>query len=303
MLYAATIKLPKAPTCGSTALAATGRRHCTNPNCEAKDCSSHWVIDCYWEGGGKEGQFPPGFGQRKKPHQPQANQTTTNTPNPPTTSHTVLVAQSTGENWNSSVFVMFHNEDGPEDIPPLKNISSCNSCPIVFVVDAPLSDVAAVSPLTFLDSGANNHFFRDRRDFTKYESVPYCMGKSALASEGDFAIVGKGTVICTFEVGGRKVTLTFKNALHAPSLSASLISISQFDRSGYYSLFGGGEVIITMGRSGKPILHGRGSAGMYVLDPCDNFALLLTLETSTSFRVTQKLEYLIRLGISATRLV
>ncbi len=79
-----------------------------------------------------------------------------------------------------------------------------------------------------------------------------------------------------FEVGGRKVTLTFKNALHAPLLSASLISVSQFDRSGYYSLFGGGEVIITQGRSGKPILHGRGSAGMYILDPCDNFAMLLT---------------------------
>ncbi len=67
------------------------------------------------------------------------------------------------------------------------------------MVDAPLSDSAAVSrtfegmvpaiPLIFLNSGASDHFFCDRKDFTKYESVPYRTGKSALASEGDFAIV------------------------------------------------------------------------------------------------------------------
>ncbi len=96
--YTATIKLPKSPTGGSTALAATGKRHCMNPNCKAKDCGSHWVVDCYWEGEGKEGQFPPGFGQRRKQSQPQANQTTANAPaTTPSTSHTVLAARSTGE--------------------------------------------------------------------------------------------------------------------------------------------------------------------------------------------------------------
>ncbi|KAF9039469.1 hypothetical protein BDZ89DRAFT_1129363 [Hymenopellis radicata] len=199
MSYAATIKLPKAPTGGTTAFAATGKRHCTNPNCKAKDRGSHWIIDCYWEGGGKEGQFPANFGRAKKQSQPQANQTTASTPapTPPSTSHVVLAAWSDGTDWDSSISVAFEEDD---DDPPITLTSppSC-VCPVAFTVDAPTADTAAVSrtfegtnptiSLTFLDSGASDHFFRDRRDFTEYESVPYRTGSSALASEGDFSTV------------------------------------------------------------------------------------------------------------------
>ena len=34
---------------------------CTNQNCGRR---GHTIANCYWRGGGKEGQFPPGFGQR-----------------------------------------------------------------------------------------------------------------------------------------------------------------------------------------------------------------------------------------------
>jgi hypothetical protein len=51
----------------STALAVpyTNER-CKNPNCKAKKPSSHTTEDCYWPGGGKEGQFPANFGQTSK---------------------------------------------------------------------------------------------------------------------------------------------------------------------------------------------------------------------------------------------
>ena len=39
---------------------------CTNPNCKAKKRSTHTTANCYWPGGGKEGQFPPNFGQRNR---------------------------------------------------------------------------------------------------------------------------------------------------------------------------------------------------------------------------------------------
>ena len=55
------------PTSGSstnTALAARTKDACTNPNCKAKKRTTHLTDDCYWPGGGKEGQFPPNFGQR-----------------------------------------------------------------------------------------------------------------------------------------------------------------------------------------------------------------------------------------------
>src|SRR6266545_50752 len=56
------------PTSNSsdTALAVHGTEGCTNPNCKAKMCSTHTTANCYWPGGGKEGQFPPNFGQRPK---------------------------------------------------------------------------------------------------------------------------------------------------------------------------------------------------------------------------------------------
>ncbi|KAJ7761857.1 hypothetical protein B0H14DRAFT_3594770 [Mycena olivaceomarginata] len=66
--------------------------------------------------------------------------------------------------------------------------------------------------ITFLDSGASDHFFCNRADFSTYEAIAVRTGKSALASEGDFAIVGKGTVTKVFKVDGKVVHLTFRNA-------------------------------------------------------------------------------------------
>jgi hypothetical protein len=56
------------PTPGSTntVLAARATEGCTNPNCKAKKRSTHTTTNCYWPGGGKEGQFPPNFGQRAR---------------------------------------------------------------------------------------------------------------------------------------------------------------------------------------------------------------------------------------------
>ena len=50
----------------NTALAAQAMISCTNPNCKAKKRSTHTTANCYWPGGGKEGQFPPNFGQRAR---------------------------------------------------------------------------------------------------------------------------------------------------------------------------------------------------------------------------------------------
>jgi hypothetical protein len=39
------------------------KRRCTNPGCKAIYKTSHTIENCYWSGGGKEGQFPPNFGR------------------------------------------------------------------------------------------------------------------------------------------------------------------------------------------------------------------------------------------------
>ena len=53
----------KGGSSSNTVLAARTNELCTNPNCKAKKRLTHTLANCYWPGGGKEGQFPPGFGQ------------------------------------------------------------------------------------------------------------------------------------------------------------------------------------------------------------------------------------------------
>jgi len=57
----------------NTALIAKTIKQCANPNCKAKKRSTHTTDDCYWPGGGKEGQFPPNFGQRAKANAVSSN--------------------------------------------------------------------------------------------------------------------------------------------------------------------------------------------------------------------------------------
>ncbi len=67
------------PTSGSSNTALAARvpiDPCTNPNCKAKKRSTHSTANCYWPGGGKEGQFPPNFGQRTWANFVSSNQET-----------------------------------------------------------------------------------------------------------------------------------------------------------------------------------------------------------------------------------
>ncbi|KAJ7933295.1 hypothetical protein B0H13DRAFT_2306972 [Mycena leptocephala] len=134
-------------------------------------------------------------------------------------------------------------EEGEDEDPLLLRGAATRGLPHVsngFVINAPQAMVSRTfenrSPaatITFLDSGATDHFFRNRTDFATYEVIPMRTGKSALSSEGDFPVIGKGTVTKLFHVTGKTVHITFKNALHAPSLSANLISVSHC--SSYHS--------------------------------------------------------------------
>ncbi|KAF9006788.1 hypothetical protein BDZ89DRAFT_1048690 [Hymenopellis radicata] len=121
--HAIHIGLSEEPTLGlginANTYAATGgggaRRSCTNPNCKARDRSGHWIADCYWPGGGKEGQFPANFGRREQ--QPQANQVVY-----PSVSHHVLAARSDTIE-NGEIVVRFIDEMEVEEVmPPLEYI-------------------------------------------------------------------------------------------------------------------------------------------------------------------------------------
>ncbi|KAF7372248.1 Gag-Pol polyprotein [Mycena venus] len=249
-------------TSTSTALnTSTQKRRCTNPQCKAINKTSHTFENCYWPGGGKEGQFPPNFRNRR----PQANQATAG-------------AGDTGESTTIHRVLMARMEDEDPLFPRATTCTTTHTAPEYlsegFIANTDTARCVFVSrtfenhspsvTITFLDSGASDHFFRDWSDFAAYEALSMRTGKSA-------PIIQRRLCYCR-----RTVNITFKNALHAPSLSANLISVSQLDKAGYWSKFGGGEVGVYEGKDGMMLLRGRGSDGMYILDVDNTHAKIST---------------------------
>jgi len=90
---------------------------CTNPNCNRH---RHTIKNCYWPGGGKARQFPPGFGKCKPKGTMNANNTntiaaaTTSTTTPSSTQQTSANAINGNE---EQVFALIANIS-PEVQPP-----------------------------------------------------------------------------------------------------------------------------------------------------------------------------------------
>jgi len=232
------------PTSGSsnTALIATSVTSCTNPNCKAKKRSTHSTANCYWPGGGKEGQFPPNFGQRAKANTAysKSNQV----------EHFVLSARVPGIVGDSGIIV---NDDDLE------------LSPLVAMVSNNFQSFNEGRVPTFIDSGASDTMFVSRDDFHIYKKVPPRSGDSAKAVDGAFEIIGEGTVTKSYLVDGKTKKLTYTRAIHTPTLNANLVSVSAFDKAGLTVTFGDGRAVIRK-RDGTTVLTARCEKGMYVIN-------------------------------------
>ena len=238
----------------NTALAARTADGCTNPNCKAKKRSTHTTANCYWPGGGKEGQFPPNFGQRNR-----ANAAATGTPttgNPPTTTnqpeHFVLSARNPDTPGRSGVLI-----DVPIDQSPMALISKG------------FQNFQKGKVPTFMDSGASDTMFVSKDAFTEYKPVKPRMGDSAKAEDGCFEIIGEGNVVQCYRVDGKERAITYTRALHTPTLNANLVSVGAFDRAGLTTTFGNGKGVVRKA-DGTLVLAGQNVNGMYLLETIDN---------------------------------
>src|SRR6266542_3599214 len=121
------------PTLGSSnvALAARSVDSCANPNCKAKKCLTHSTANCYWPGRGKEGQFPPNFGQKTR-----ANAVATAQGG---TEHFILSTKVFGSLGNSGV-VIDDDENGEDTAMAL--------------ISKSFQSFSGGRILTFIDSGA-----------------------------------------------------------------------------------------------------------------------------------------------------
>ena len=237
---------PTSGTSTSTALVAKSMDACTNPNCKAKKRTTHSTANCYWPGGGKEGQFPPNFGQRTR-----ANAVATAQGG---TEHFVLSAKVFGSLGNSGV-VIDDDKNGEDTAMAL--------------ISKSFQSFSGGRILTFIDSGASDTMFISKEDFGDYKSTTPRYGDSAKAIDGTFDIIGEGSVTKRYLVDGKEKKLTHTRAIHTPTLNANLVSVSAFDRAGLMITFGGGRGIVVK-KDGRVVLTAQLVKGMYVVDELDD---------------------------------
>jgi hypothetical protein len=191
------------------------------------------MANCYWPGGGKEGQFPPGFGQQTKVN------ATTSTP-AATSSNPMTAAISTTKQVESFVLSVC-----VPDTPGLSRvlINTLTNFPPMALISKGFQNFGKEIP-TFLDSGANDTMFVLKEMFTGYTLTASRVGDSAKAVDSGFEIVGEGNVIQRYKVNDKECLVTYTCALHTPALNANLLSVSTFDRAGLITTFSNGQGVV-----------------------------------------------------------
>jgi hypothetical protein len=208
---------------------------CTNTaNCGK---TGHLIDDCFQPGGGKAGQYPPWWkGKRTQtPSVPSANLTTSSTAAVPS-ANLATSSIATGNVTSGSHYALM----GSVDVNDLEEIIARNA-----PIDRKVALAVAENPGTLstgtacvADSGCTTHFFKSREYFSSYGVLERAAGQSS--KEGtSFTVLGIGTVQMKVIHNKLEHTLTFKDALHAPDVTANLISISRLDLAGWDIVFGG----------------------------------------------------------------
>ncbi|KAF5390764.1 hypothetical protein D9757_004415 [Collybiopsis confluens] len=135
--------------------------------------------------------------------------------------------------------------------------------------------VANVKINTCADSGASDHFFRDRSNFITY--TPCSQDCQSSEANTTLAVIGYGKAIKTFTHNGKDITVTFDRALHTPNVSSDLVSISKLDGKGCQILFGKGIAKFFL-PDGTHFLTGYGTNGLYTLKERPNKSSALTIK-------------------------
>jgi len=241
---------------------------------------------CYWPEGGKEGQFPPGFGKRGGFRGSVANiwqkgfklLSTTN-------------ATTTGEENNqiSACMTMGNSEFKVPTISTLNEIHRPdNRTPLSFSVInqqihntievKSLNDISEEIPLaccmdsinktaisTLLDSGASDYCFADLSLFTSYTPFEQLSPRLTTEEGLTFNVVGKGSVELQTNVNGQRRMITFDNALHIPGFRSNLISVARLSTKGAEAHFKNNKAVIKT-KNGTDIISATQSGLLYVVN-------------------------------------
>ena len=87
---------------------------------------------------------------------------------------------------------------------------------------------------TCIDSGASRVYSPDRSNFANYKPID----RSITTADGNqLKAVGMGDLEVDLPNGSKTTKMMFKNAVHAPEMAFTLISMSRLDKAGYQVAF------------------------------------------------------------------
>ena len=256
-------------TSSSVALQANAKpggnvKRCANTNCKRK---GHVIEDCYWPGGGKEGQFPPGFGKRGGA---SGNATGTasaaGTGTASATANAAIIETAYALMADLRGIQVGDPDEANNGMLPVGPGSGLDN---VWVL---MAGGKAENVQTYVDSGASDHCFVNKSDFSAYVPFSETREGQAACRGAKFRICGKGTVVKTYMSKGKQTKLTFNNALHTPDFAANLISVGRFDAAGFRVVFNEAEATF-FDPNGHIFISAPRLNGMYSLSTCEPVAM------------------------------
>src|ERR1700761_4726052 len=109
-----------------------------------------------------------------------------------------------------------------------------------FTCTSDYTDIAAATPAlkssfgTCIDSGASNNYSPDQTKFSNYQEID----KDISTADGHVVkAIGMGDLHLELPNGSKTTKITFKDAIHSPSMAFTLLSIGKLDTSGHKVTF------------------------------------------------------------------
>jgi len=251
-----------------------------NPNCKRR---GYTINVCYWPEGGKEGQFPSGFGKRGGTSGSAINTKQGSSCYTPTAN----VAEAKEEDKQAFAFMMMKDSDIKVQPPPPPGTTISSDSHNTSSYDKITnqgqslkgvrvdSNRASGDPvilytktqnrLTLIDSGASDHCFADKSMFLSY--TPFERPSEGLsAGKGSvFSIVGKENVKFQVYINGKTRNIILKDVLYTPGLRSNLILVPKLERKGTGVIFRNGKATIEL-VDGSKVLSAVKFGRMYIVE-------------------------------------
>jgi hypothetical protein len=236
------------------------------------------IENCYWPGGGKAGQFPPGFGKQgtrntntSMPSNTTANAATTTTDNPVVANTKpkvfALAAMVSDDPKVSFNCTSIPNPDTTTTRPPANTISDEGSQAgrMMGGHNTNLLNVPRVTNIiTLLDSGASDHCIVQHKCFSNYYPIVSPRTGNSAGKGSTFNIEGSGTTKFFTKVNGVLSKLIISDCLHTPQLWSNLILVSKLISRGSRVTFEDDKAVVH-NTAGLEVLTTIKRNGLYVV--------------------------------------